>query len=139
MQITKLKSQAESETRDSYSRCVVVDKWVFVAITAGVEFGTRNIPAGPAEQASKVIDNLEASLREAGSCLEDVVKTQVYIPYQKDFETVIEVYADRFRGIDPANTVVCTPLGAPDLRVEMEATAYIGAGSAQQVRRSILV
>lgn len=31
---------------------------------------------------------------------------------------------ERFRGIDPANTTTCTPLAQPELKVEMEVTAY---------------
>lgn len=134
MDITKVRSQSLSEKRDSYSRVVMVGEWAFVSITAGVEYADRSPSSDPAVQANKMIDNVEASLRTVGCELADVVKAQVFIQHPRDFEAVIAVFGDRFRGIDPANTVLCSLLGSADLRVEMEATAYRGAGKAAQNR-----
>lgn len=139
VEITKVQSQVPSEARDSYSRVVVVDDWAFVSITAGVEVTPRVVPSTAEAQASKMIDNVEASLQAVGFELADVVKAQVIIDHPRDFEAVIAVFAERFRGIDPANTVHCAPLGGPDLRVEMDATAYRGAGKAEQKRVRIML
>ena len=35
-----------------------------------------------------------------------------------------EIVGRKFKGIDPANTTTCTPLGQPELKVEFEVTAY---------------
>ena len=137
MEITKIQSQSRSEARDSYSRVVTVGDRAFVSITAGADFTTREVPREPSAQAHKMIDNVEASLKEVGCVLADVVQARVFIPHPRDFESVIAVFAERFRGIDPANTVLCAPLGSADLRVEMEATAFRGAGAAAQTRRSV--
>src|SRR5690554_6302732 len=72
VEITKVQSQILSEERDSYSRVVVVDDWAFVSITAGVEVTPRRVPTTPAEQAHKMIDNVEASLKAIGFELGDV-------------------------------------------------------------------
>ena len=137
MDVTKVKSQSRSEATDAYSRAVQVGDWVFVSITAGVNYADRALSTDPAEQANKAIDNVEASLKAVGCELADVVQARVFIPHQRDFEAVIKVFGERFRGIDPANTVLCAPLGSPDLRVEMEATAHRGVGAASQNRVSI--
>lgn len=137
VEVTKVQSQVPSEARDSYSRVVVVDDWAFVSITAGVQMDPRRVPADPAEQAGLMIDNVETSLRSVGFELADVVKAQVIIGHPRDFDAVIKVFADRFRGIDPANTVHCAPLGSADLRVEMDATARRGVGRAEQKRVKI--
>jgi enamine deaminase RidA (YjgF/YER057c/UK114 family) len=137
VEVTKVRSQVPSEARDSYSRVVVVDDWAFVSITAGVQVTPRHVPHDPAEQAHKMIDNVQASLEAIGFELGDVVKAQVIIGHPRDFEAVIAVFGERFRGIDPANTVHCAPLGSSDLRVEMEATAYRGVAKAQQKRVQI--
>jgi enamine deaminase RidA (YjgF/YER057c/UK114 family) len=139
MEITKIRSQSKSEARDSYSRVVMVNDWAFVSITAGADFTTRELPREAAAQAHKMIDNVAASLREVGLDLSDVVQARVFIPHPRDFDAVIAVFAERFRGIDPANTVLCAPLGSADLRVEMEATAFRGAGAAAQTRRSVML
>jgi enamine deaminase RidA (YjgF/YER057c/UK114 family) len=137
MEIIKVQSQSKSEARDSYSRVVMVGEWAFVSITAGANFTDRTVSPDPAAQAHKMIDNVEASLREVGCVLADVVQARVFIPHPRDFDAVIAVFAERFRGIDPANTVLCAPLGSADLRVEMEATAFRGAGAMPQTRRSV--
>ena len=139
MEIIKVQSQAKSEARDSYSRVVMVGDWAFISITAGANFTTREVPRDPAEQTHRMIDNVELSLKEVGCVLADVVQARVFIPHPRDFDAIIAVFAERFRGIDPANTVLCAPLGSPDLRVEMEATAFRGAGAAAQTRRSMIL
>jgi enamine deaminase RidA (YjgF/YER057c/UK114 family) len=48
----------------------------------------------------------------------------VFVPDIADMEEVNEVVGRKFRGIDPANTTTCTPLGQPELKVEFEMTAY---------------
>ncbi len=43
---------------------------------------------------------------------------------------VMDVIGEKFRGIDPATTVTCPPLGSTVYKVELEVTAYRGAGQA---------
>ncbi len=52
---------------------------------------------------------------------------------------MLEYLGDRFRGVDPALTVYCTPLAGPDYLFEIEVTAYRGAGSAQIETVDVLI
>ncbi len=61
----------------------------------------------------------------------------VIIPNVADAPSVMAYVGERFRGIDPARTVTCAPLVAADFKVEIEVTAYRGAGSADQERITV--
>lgn len=67
----------------------------------------------------------------AGPCLcrrilKDVINSTIYIPNVADAPTVMAYVGERFRGIDPARTVLCTPLGNDEFKVEIEVQAYKG-------------
>lgn len=110
-----------------YSRLVAVDNFVFISNTAGRDTNTGEIPDDFKTQAQNAIDTIERSLKAVGSCLEDIVSYRAYAPNQEDLKEAAEVLGANFRGIDPCCTMTCPPLGAPDYRFEMEATAFIGA------------
>lgn len=131
VKITKVKSGSIFETKESYSRIVCVDDWIFVSNTAGRNYKTREMSTDPVEQARQCFDNIEGALKAVGSCLEDVVQSKIFIPYVEDAKAVMEYVGERFRGIDPQRTVTCSPLGAPDFKVEIEVTAYRGASKAE--------
>lgn len=137
VKITKVKSGSIFEEKESYSRIVAVDDWIFVSNTAGRNYKTREMSADPVEQAKQCFNNIEGALASVGSRLEDVVMSTVIIPNVADAPSVMAYVGERFRGIDPARTVTCAPLGAADFKVEIEVTAYRGAGSADQERITV--
>lgn len=132
IKITKVKSGSIFEEKESYSRIVAVGDWIFVSNTAGRNYKTREMSTDPVEQAKQCFRNIEGALAAVGSGLEDVVMSTVIIPNQPDAPSVMAYVGERFRGIDPARTVTCSPLGAPDYKVEIEVTAYRGAGKSEQ-------
>ena len=123
---------------DKYSsaRRVMVENWIFMANTAGRNRTTRYMSEDAVEQAAQVLSNIERSLEQVGATLADVVRSHVHIQYREDAPAVMAYVGERFRGIDPASTVTCAPLGLPDFKVEIEVTAYKGAGAAKQNRIS---
>ena len=129
--VIKVKSGSIYEEKESSSRLVVVDNWIYVSNTAGRNYKTREMSTDPVEQAKQSLNNVEGALKSVGSRLEDVVMSTIYIPYVEDAPTVMAYIGERFRGIDPARTVLCSPLGNPEFKVEVEVTAFKGAGSAE--------
>lgn len=135
--LIKLKSGSAFEEKASYSRAVAVDNWVYVSNTAGRHPVTRQIPEDFVEQALQVFENLEAALQAVGSCLADVVVSRVYIQNPEDIPLALDVIGATFRGVDPAMTVTCPPLGAHIYKIEIEVTAYRGASRMEADLRRI--
>lgn len=129
--IIKLKSGSIFEDKASYSRLVAVDNWIYVSNTAGRNPQTKEIPEDVLEQAHQVFANIEAALAAVDASLADVVCSRVFIQDPADVPKVMELIGEKFRGIDPASTVTCPPLGSTVYKVELEVTAYRGASRAQ--------
>ena len=137
VKITKVKTGTKLEEISSYSRIVAVDDWIFVSNTAGRNPETKEIPADVTAQTHQVFDNIERALKAVDAGLADVVSTRVFIQNPEDTHTVMAIFGDRFRGVDPTTTVTCPPLGSTTYKVEIEVTAYRGSGRAEVERITI--
>ncbi len=130
-QITKLKTGSKFEDMASYSRLVAVDDWIYVSNTAGRNPQTQQIADDVIEQLQQVFANIETALAAVDSTLADVICSRVFIQEPADVPRVMEAIGAKFRGIDPATTVTCPPLGSTIYKVELEVTAYRGASRAE--------
>jgi hypothetical protein len=59
--------------------------------------------------------------------LADIVSIRVFVPNPVDADAVGAVLGEKFRGIDPACTLTCSPLASDAFKMEIDATAYRGA------------
>lgn len=134
VEIVKLKSNSKIENERNYGRAVAIDDWILLANTAGRNFSTREMPADARGQAEQMFRNVSGALAAMGSGLGDVVRARVSVPDPGDMPAVMDVFASVFAGVDPVGTFTCTPLAGPEYKVEIEVTAYRGAGTAA-VRR----
>lgn len=137
--VTKLKSNSAIEARNNYSRAIAIDDWIVLANTAGRDFKTRTMPEDAAGQAEQMFRNIEGALEAMGSSLADVVRARVAVPNPADMPAVTAIFARKFQGIDPVGTFTCTPLAGTEYKVEMEVTAYRGAGAAATTRLSVVL
>lgn len=137
MELVKVRSNSLYEEKFSYSRVVSIGDWILVSNTAGRDFKTRVMPTDGLEQAKQAFRNVEGALASVGATLGDVVRSRICIPYLEDRDAILAYIAERFRGIDPANTITASPLASPDYRIEIEVTAYRGAGRMPQKRATI--
>ncbi|KAA8732362.1 RidA family protein [Acinetobacter qingfengensis] len=128
--IIKVKTGSKFEEKGSYSRIVAVDNWIFVSNTAGRHPETKIIPEDIAAQTQQVFANIESALHAVESNLADVVFSRVFIQDPTDTEIVMGIVGEKFRGINPATTVTCPPLGSTVYKVELEVTAFRGASNA---------
>lgn len=128
--IIKLKTGSKFEDHGSYSRLVALDNWIFVSNTAGRNPASGEIPEDITQQTLQVFANIERALTSIGANLGDVVASRVFIQNPTDMHAVMTVVGDKFRGIDPASTVTCPPLGSSIYKIEIEVTAYRGAANA---------
>ena len=118
-----ISSGSTFEADIGYSRAVVQGDWVFVSGTTGFDYKTMTISPDVQEQAAQCLRNIEAALREAGSCLADVVRVTYVFPEAADFQKCWPVLRERFGEIRPAAMMISAGLADPRMRVEIEVTA----------------
>lgn len=129
--VTKVKTGSVLEEKTSYSRLVCVDNLIFVSNTAGRCPETKEIAEDLETQTRQVFANIEHALNAVDASLADVVSTRVFIPNPKEAMTVMTIFGEKFKGVDPATTVSCAPLSSDTYKVEIEVTAYKGASTAK--------
>lgn len=78
-----------------------------------------------ADQTHQVFSNLKAVLAEAGSSLNDVIKTTVFIKDMNDFVALNEIYASYFGDHKPARSTVEVARLPKDVKVEIEVIAKV--------------
>ena len=118
------------EEMAGYARAVIVGDHVYVSGTVGVDFETGRMPDAAADQTTLAVNTIEKALNDAGSGLQDIVRLRVFVPDAGDVMAVSSVLKSRIGFTHPANTTVCAPLAVEGARVEVEAEAIIGSGTA---------
>ena len=108
-----------------YSQAVQLGNLVFTSGQVPLDPATGQIVAGGVEaQTTQALANVKAVLEAAGSSLEKVVKTTVFIKDMNDFPLVNKVYATFFPAEPPARSCVEVARLPKDVLVEVEAIAY---------------
>ncbi|MGL4494248.1 MAG: Rid family hydrolase [Beijerinckiaceae bacterium] len=123
-EIIKVKSGSKFEDLNSYSRVVVAGDYIFVANTAGRNYTTREIASDVTGQAAQAFRNIEGALAAVGAGLKDIIAVRCHVPNPEHTGDVGKFMGEKFRGIDPIQTMICTPLAHHEMLVEFEVTAY---------------
>ena len=76
-------------------------------------------------QTKQVLKNLQAVLEEAGSAMDLVVKTTIFIDSMDDFVTINEIYEEAFGSHKPARATVAVKTLPKNALVEIDAVALI--------------
>ena len=79
-----------------------------------------------AAETELALGTVEAVVTAAGGSVASIVKVNAYLSNAILFAAFNEVYARRFATAPPARTTVIVDFGHPDVRVEVEAVAYLG-------------
>jgi 2-iminobutanoate/2-iminopropanoate deaminase len=109
-----------------YSQAIRAGGFVFVSGQIPIDPATGEfVKGGVAEQTEQVFKNLAAVLEAAGSSLDRIVKTTVFLADMKEFSGMNEVYAKFFEGAPPARATVAAAGLPRDARVEIEAVALV--------------
>jgi len=108
-----------------FSRAVVAGDRVHVAGTAPIPPDGSPTPAGAYEQARLCLAIIEDALERAGSSLEHVVRTNVYVTAPEHWEEVARAHGEAFRDVRPAATCVVAALLDPAWKVEIEVEATL--------------
>ena len=108
-----------------YSQAIAAGGYVFVSGQLGLKPGDTAIGGGIEEQTEQVFANLKAILAEAGTGLERLVKTTVFLQNLDDFQAMNGVYARHVGEQPPARSTVEVARLPSGALVEIEAIALL--------------
>ena len=107
-----------------YSQAIKANGFIFASGQIPLDPATmRIVEGGIEEQTGRVLDNLKAVLEAAGSSLDRVVKTTVYLADMGEFAAMNEIYAKYFGATKPARATVQVARLPRDVKVEIDVVA----------------
>ena len=107
-----------------YSQAIKAAGLVFCSGQIALDPSSGTIVAGDvAKQTERVIENLAAVLRAAGSGLDRVVKTTVFLKNMSEFAAMNEIYGRHFKAAPPARSTVEAARLPKDVLVEIDVIA----------------
>ena len=114
------------EATMGYSRAIVKGGWCFVSGVTGYDYGTMVMPDGIDAQAENCFDTIEEVLSQAGFDMADIVRVQYTVTDASLVDTLVPVLGKTLGTIRPAATMVIAGLIRPEMKIEIEVTAFKG-------------
>ncbi|MEQ8304644.1 MAG: aldo/keto reductase [Cyclobacteriaceae bacterium] len=122
---TKALSGTVWEDMAGFSRAVRKGNRILISGTTATH-GDRAIGGDdPTAQAHFVMDKIEGALQSLGGSMQQVIRTRIFIKHLDQWEPIARAHGERFKGIQPANTMVKAELIGDEYLVEMEAEAEL--------------
>lgn len=122
-----ISSGSPFEAKIGYSRAVVDQDMVYVAGTTGYDYAKMVMPGAIGDQVRNAVGTISKALEEAGATLKDVVRVRYYLADMADYDALVVALGPIFGDIRPAATMVVCGLTMPEMKIEIEVTARIGA------------
>src|SRR5215210_845841 len=124
--IDAVRSTAAGPPGAYYSQAVRAGDRIWTAGAVGTEPGSgRVVPGGVEPPIHRAIQNIAATLAEAGTGLAHVVKTTCFVTRREDFALLDPIYRQYFRDPPPARTTVVCGLVREEFLFEIEAVAVL--------------
>lgn len=127
--VIHISSGSPFEAKIGYARAVIDGNMIYVSGTTGYDYKTMQMPDDVREQARNAFTTIAHAMEEAGASIKDTVRVRYYITDMAHYDGLVEVAGQVFGQIRPAATMVVCGLTRPEMKVEIEVTARIGAGS----------
>ncbi len=107
-----------------YSQAVKANGFIFCSGQIALNSEGNLIEGSVSEQTEQIMENLSSVLMEAGSSLEKIVKTTIFLTDMNDFSAVNEIYSNYFsENHKPARATVGVNSLPKGVKVEIECTA----------------
>jgi len=107
-----------------YSQAIKANGFVFVSGQVAIDPATQQVIDGDvAVQTERVLKNVAGILKAAGSSLDKVVKSGVFLKNMGDFAAMNEVYGKHFSSVPPARSTVEVARLPKDVLVEIDVIA----------------
>lgn len=108
-----------------YAQGMIVNNMFYSSGQIPLTAAGEMVDGGIEEQTTQVFENLKAVLEAAGSSLDHVVKTMVFLSDMEDFAAMNAVYAEAFGAHTPARSAVEVARLPKDAKVEIEVIALV--------------
>mgnify|MGYP004657177661 CR=1 FL=1 len=108
-----------------YSQAIISGNTVYCSGQIPINPETGNIPDTVSEQAHQVFKNITNLLESAGTSIDNVIKTSIFIKDMDDFATINEIYAEYFTQPYPARSCVEVARLPKDVFLEAEVIAEL--------------
>lgn len=118
-----ISSGSTFEEKIGYSRAVVQGNWIFVSGTTGYDYTKMTISEDIVRQTEQCLINIENTLKEADSSLNDVVRVTYILPNAADFESCWPILKKYLGNIKPAATMFSAGLADDKMKIEIQVTA----------------
>ncbi|WP_028329421.1 RidA family protein [Brachyspira alvinipulli] len=117
----ELKTDNAPQPAGPYSQCILAGDFIFVAGQRPENPKNKEIPNDIKLQTKQCIENIKSILEEAGSSLENIVKSNVYLSSIKYFDEMNEIYRELMPKPFPTRTTIGVELR--NILVEIEVMA----------------
>jgi 2-iminobutanoate/2-iminopropanoate deaminase len=108
-----------------YSQAILIDRQLYVSGQIPLNSETGQLETATIEQATtRVLQNIEALLQEAGFSKDDVVKVSIFMKNLEEFQAMNTIYAHFFTGVAPARETVQVSRLPLDVNIEISCIAY---------------
>lgn len=114
------------EATMGYSRAIVKGGWCFVSGVTGYDYATMTMPEDVADQARNCFRTIRGVLEQGGFTMEDIVRVQYTVTDVALVDALIPALGEAMGEIPPAATMVIAGLIRPEMKVEIEVTAFRG-------------
>jgi 2-iminobutanoate/2-iminopropanoate deaminase len=119
-----ISTKAAPQAIGPYSQAIRANGFVFVSGQVAIDPATQQVLGGDvAAQTDRVLNNLSAILNAAGSSLEKVVRSTVFLKDMGHFSAMNEVYGRYFNAKPPARSTVEVARLPKDVLVEIDVIA----------------
>ena len=109
-----------------YSRAVVKGGWCFVSGVTGYDYATMTMPDSIADQGRNCFATITSVLAQAGFEMADIVRVQYTVTDVALVDALVPVLGAALATIRPAATMFIAGLIRPEMKVEIEVTAFKG-------------
>jgi 2-iminobutanoate/2-iminopropanoate deaminase len=121
--LKKVQTDKAPQAIGPYSQAVETGDWIFTSGQIPLTPDGELVAGGIEEQTRQVLENLKSVLEAAGSGLEHVVKTTIFLRDMNQFQTVNEIYGGYFKEHQPARSCVEVSRLPKDVLIEIEVIA----------------
>jgi enamine deaminase RidA (YjgF/YER057c/UK114 family) len=125
-QMKRISTGSPFEATMGYSRAIVKGDWCFVSGVTGYDYATMTMPEDIADQARNCFGTIGRVLAEAGFIIDDIVRVQYTVTDAALVDALIPALGEAMGEIRPAATMVIAGLIRPEMKVEIEVTAFKG-------------